>query len=89
MLDVFGLPIKYYKKEGLSTSSIAYTGALLAALGGIINMPNSIQRSEGYRPIHQKTSTVNACLIFGGFYAANIFLRNAGLLTSYNITPQS
>ena len=86
MFDVFGLPIKYYKKEGLSTSSIAYTGALLAALGGIINMPNSIQRSEGYRPIHQRTSTVNVCLILGGFYAANIFLRNAGLLTKYNIT---
>ena len=85
MLDVLGLPIKYYKQEGFSTSSIAYTGSLLAALGGIINLPNSIQRNEGSRPFHQRTTTVNVCLIFGGFYAANIFLRNAGLLEKYTI----
>ncbi len=73
------LPVKYYQTEGISTSSIAYTGALLAALGGIINMPNAMKRYEGGRPIIQRTTTVNACLILGGFYAANIFLKNAGI----------
>ena len=77
------LPVKYYQTEGISTSSIAYTGALLAAIGGIINMPNAMKRSESSRPFIQKTTTVNICLIAGGFYAANIFLKNAGIFESY------
>ena len=77
------LPVKYYQTEGLSTSSIAYTGALLAAIGGIINMPNAMKRSESHRPILQQTMFVDVCLIMGGFYAANIFLKNAGIFESY------
>jgi len=37
------LPMEYYTKEGLSTYSVAYTGALAAAVGGLVNIIPSIR----------------------------------------------
>jgi len=71
------LPMKYYKNEGLSTYSIAYTGALAAVVGGLVNVVPSIMDKS------MKCVIVDVGMIAGGLYAANVFLQKAGVLSGY------
>jgi len=71
------LPMKYYKAEGLSTYSIAYTGALAAMLGGVINIIPSIRDKS------MKCVVADVALIGAGMYGATVFLKKAGVLEGY------
>jgi hypothetical protein len=77
MIDVFGLPIKYYKQEGFSTYSIAYSGALAATIGGLVNIvPSLMDKST-------KCVIVDVGMIVGGLYAANVLLQKADIVSGY------
>ena len=76
-MNMLELPMEYYRKEGLTTYSIAYTGALVAMLGGLVNIIPSI-RDESIKCV-----VADVALVGVGLYAANTFLKKAGVLEGY------
>jgi len=77
MVRVFDLPKQYYATEGLSSYSIAYTGALAASIGGLINLIPAIKDKS------TKCVLVDLGLIVGGMCAATIFLKKANIIKGY------
>jgi hypothetical protein len=71
------MPIAYYKKEGISTYSIAYTGALVAVIGGLVNV------IPAFRSGSMKCVLIDVGMIVGGLVAANVFLSKAGIVGGY------
>ena len=77
MASMLDLPMQYYRQEGLSTYSIAYTGALAATIGGLVNIVPAIRDKS------MKCILVDVGLIAGGLFAATTFLQKAGVLEGY------
>jgi|TARA_R110002020_G_scaffold2825_4_gene13178 hypothetical protein len=71
------MPIAYYKKEGISSYSIAYTGALAAVVGGLVNIV------PAFRSGSMKCVLVDVGMVAGGLFAATVFLSKAGLMGDY------
>tara|TARA_R110000824_G_scaffold52316_2_gene145154 strand:- start:578 stop:808 length:231 start_codon:yes stop_codon:yes gene_type:complete len=71
------MPIAYYKKEGISTYSIAYTGALAAVVGGLVNIVPAIKSGS------TKCILADVGMVAGGLVAATIFLSKAGIIGGY------
>jgi hypothetical protein len=76
-MNPLALPMQYYETEGLSTYSIAYTGALAAMVGGVVNIIPS------FRDGSMKCVVADVALIGVGMYAATTFLKKAGILEGY------
>tara|TARA_R110002020_G_scaffold205536_2_gene410192 strand:- start:3729 stop:3959 length:231 start_codon:yes stop_codon:yes gene_type:complete len=76
-MNPLNMPIEYYKKEGLSTYSIAYTGALAAVIGGLTNV------IPAFRSGSMKCVMVDVGMIAGGLFAATVFLSKAGIMGEY------
>jgi hypothetical protein len=76
-MNPLALPMKYYNKEGITTYSIAYTGALAAVVGGLVNIVPSVMDKS------MKCVIVDVGMIAGGLYAATVFLKKSGVLTGY------
>ena len=76
-MNPLALPMKYYNKEGITTYSIAYTGALAAVVGGLVNIVPSVMDKS------MKCVIVDVGMIAGGLYAATVFLQKSGALTGY------
>lgn len=76
-MNPLSLPMEYYAKEGLTTYSIAYTGALAAVAGGLINVVPSIMDKS------MKCVLVDVGMVVGGLYAANVFLQKSGVISGY------
>jgi hypothetical protein len=76
-MNPLALPMKYYNKEGITTYSIAYTGALAAVVGGLVNIVPSVMDKS------MKCVIVDVGMIAGGLYAATVFLQKSGVLTGY------
>ena len=77
IMNPLSLPAEYYKKEGLSTYSLAYTGALIALVGGVANIvPAAMDKS-------MKCVMADVALIAVGLYGTNVFLKKAGVLEGY------
>ncbi len=76
-MNVFRLPMEYYEKEGLTTYSIAYTGALFAMVGGLVNIIPSLRDKS------TKCVMADVGLIAVGLYATTTFLKKAGILEGY------
>ena len=69
--------MQYYEAEGLTTYSIAYTGALAAVIGGLVNIIPS------FRDGSMKCVFADVALIGVGLYATTTFLKKAGILEGY------
>ncbi len=76
-MNPLSLPMKYYETEGLSTYSVAYTGALAAMVGGLVNIIPSIRDKS------MKCVVADVALIGVGMYSATVFLKKAGVLEGY------
>ena len=76
-MNMLKLPMEYYQKEGLTTYSIAYTGALASIIGGLVNIIPSIRDKS------MKCVVADVALIGVGLYATTTFLKKAGVLEGY------
>ena len=76
-MNPLSMPIEYYKKEGFSTYSIAYTGALAAVIGGLANV------IPAFRSGSMKCVLIDVGMVAGGLVAATGFLSKAGVIGGY------
>jgi len=76
-MNMLKLPLEYYQKEGLTTYSIAYTGALASIIGGLVNIIPSIRDKS------MKCVVADIALIGVGLYTTTTFLKKAGVLEGY------